>query len=164
MIILIAYFVVGISICYKMNPEKTILQIVENYFGLILSYVIMSFIANFFITIIIRYLQDVMVKYLVQRIELQEEFENILRNLEEGVISIEDINNIKYCNVQGMDIMTNALLFLENKLRLDSHRNSNNIDQLNLNRSQQYKLLTQCFKYYRHDFYKLLKLKNKTEE
>ena len=63
------------------------------------------------ITLVIRYYQEELVKYLYSKIQQQEMFESILQNLEECIISIDAENSINFSNKQGMDVLTNLYLF-----------------------------------------------------
>ena len=90
-IIMKVYFWVGVAICFKLeNNNIEFTQLLKKHFAIILTFTIISFFINFLITLIIRFFQEELVKYLNSKIEQQEMFESILYNLEERIISIDD--------------------------------------------------------------------------
>lgn len=129
-VIVLVYFFIGIALCSKMKPEDDFIDIIKNYFGLILMFTFLCYLINSTQSLVMRYFQQELVKYLNAKIDTQQEFENILKNLEECIITIEEDQGITFCNAQGLDILTNAHLLAENQHIIERENSSNNYEEL----------------------------------
>ena len=106
------YFWIGVSVCWRFKEKSQNLGgVLSDNFGYLFVFMIFCFSNNFVTTLVIRYFQEELVKFLNSKLEQQKMFESILYNLEESIISIDENNSINFCNKEGLDILTNLYMF-----------------------------------------------------
>lgn len=92
-IILGVYAVVGIALMFKIDQckvmQRTLTEILSQEYGLIITFTFVGFMMNFSITLIVRYFQEELLKYFNSKMKQQQEFEKILLNLEDSILSFD---------------------------------------------------------------------------
>lgn len=90
-VLLMVYFWVGVSICMRFKQEsEDIIDVIKKSYGYLIAFTIFCFNENFVTTLVIRYFQEELVKFLNSKQESQRMFESILQYLEESIISIDE--------------------------------------------------------------------------
>ena len=115
-VILLVYFSIAVAILEKCATEKfQFIDLIKKHLPIILFFTFFCFFMNYLsITLVIRFYQEELVKFLYSKIQQQEIFERTLQNLEECIISTNAEKGIIFSNRQGMDLLTNLHLFQEN--------------------------------------------------